>query len=86
MKILMHPIEIIAWFTCEGIPRPLRFRINYNNVATVVNIDKIIFKTKEKKAGNKMLIFHCQSVVEGRLRDFELKYELATCRWFLYKM
>jgi len=86
MKVLMHPIEIIAWFSCEGVPRPLRFKILYNNRATVIKVDKVIFKTEEKIAGNKMLIFRCQSVIDGRLRDFELKYEYSTCRWFLYKM
>jgi len=86
MKILMRPIEIIAWFTSEGVPRPLKFRISSNGSTSVVKVDKIIFKTEEKIAGNKMLVFRCQSLIEGRLRDFELKYECATCRWFLYKM
>lgn len=86
MKILMRPIEIIAWFTSEGVPRPLKFRIFYNDSTTVIKVDKVVFKTEEKIAGNKMLIFRCQSVIGGILRDFELKYEYATCRWFLYKM
>jgi hypothetical protein len=43
-------------------------------------------RKEEKLAGNRMLIFLCQSVVAGQEKVFELKYEIATCRWFLYKM
>jgi len=87
MKILMQPIEMIAWFTEEGTPRPLRYKITAeDNSASVIKVDKVIFKMEEKLAGNKMIIFRCQSLINGLLRDFELKYELATCKWFLYKM
>ena len=27
MKVYMRPIESIAWFTQDGIPHPLRYRI-----------------------------------------------------------
>jgi len=33
MKVLMKPIEMIAWFKGDGSPVPLRYRINENNKA-----------------------------------------------------
>jgi len=33
-----------------------------------------------------MLIFTCQSVINGLEKRYEIKYELSTCKWFLYKM
>jgi hypothetical protein len=42
--------------------------------------------TEEKLAGNKMLIFRCQSEIERELKPYEIKYELGTCKWYLWKM
>lgn len=87
MKIYMKPIESIVWFTREGIPHPLRYRItSEDKTYTTVKIRRILTRTEEKIAGNRMLIFRCEGEINGVLKIFELKYELNTCRWFLYKM
>ena len=82
MKIVMSPIEMIAWFDIPGTPRPIRFRHNGN----VVKVEMIKRISEEKIAGNPMKIFECQSEVHGQMRRFELKYELNTCKWFLWKI
>lgn len=82
MKVLMKPVEMIAWFNYEGLPRPVRFRVD----GEVVKVQQISFITEEKLAGNRMKIYRCQSEVNGQLKVFELKYELQTCKWFLFKM
>lgn len=86
MKIYMKPIESLAWFTCEGIPHPLRYRITANNKMHTVTISRIISRREEKTAGNRMLVFCCEGEINGILKLFELKYELKTCRWYLYKI
>lgn len=87
MKVLMKPIEMIAWFTEDGVPNPLRYRIQGENQENVtVSIEKIILRQEEKLAGNRMFIYRCQSTFDGIERIFELKYELSTCKWFLYKL
>lgn len=82
MKILMQPIEMIAWFDMNGTPRPLRFRID----GQVQRVDQIIHISEEKLAGNRMKIYRCQSEINGAVRPYKLKFELQTCKWFLYKM
>ncbi|WP_206812981.1 hypothetical protein [Paradesulfitobacterium ferrireducens] len=82
MKILMKPIEMIAWFNCDGLLRPIRFRVD----GEVIRVEQVCHITEEKLAGNKMKIYRCQSEIEGQLRPFELKYEVQTSRWFLFKM
>jgi len=82
MKILMQPIEMIAWFDLNGTPRPLRFRID----GKVQKVDRLIHISEEKLAGNRMKIYRCQSEINGAVKPFELKYELQTCKWFLYKI
>lgn len=87
MKILMQPIEMIAWFTLEGAPNPLRYKMISDDASNVVvKVDRVVTRSEEKLAGNRMIIFRCQSEINGFLKLFELKYELNTCKWYLYKI
>ncbi len=52
---------MVAWFTQEGIPHPLKYKINYEGEPTVVKVDHILLRTEEKLAGNRLIIFRCQS-------------------------
>lgn len=82
----MQPIEMIAWFTLEGTPNPIRYKMTSDNSSPlVVKVDRIVTRSEEKLAGNRMFIFRCQSEIDGLLKLFELKYELNTCKWYLYK-
>lgn len=87
LKVLAKPIEMVAWFTEGGNPNPVRFRIkNEDETYTVICVDKIIYRQLEKYAGNNMLVFRCQSFINGIQRVFEIKYEISTCKWILFKM
>jgi len=82
MKILATPIEVLAHFELDGTPHPLRFKLN----GETIRIEQVVSVTEEKLAGNRMLIFRCQSEIKGVLKPFEIKYELGTCKWYLWKM
>ncbi|KUO65582.1 MAG: hypothetical protein APF84_14775 [Gracilibacter sp. BRH_c7a] len=87
MKIYMQPIESMVWFNREGIPHPLRYRIlTEDDAYKTIKINHVLFREEEKVAGNRMLLFRCQGEINGVLKVFELKYELSTCRWYLYKI
>jgi hypothetical protein len=83
----MQPIELIAWFTRDGFPHPLRYRIIAEDGGyKTVRISRIIARTEEKIAGNRMLIFRCEGEINKTLKTFELKYEINSCKWYLYKV
>ena len=87
MKIIAKPIEVVSWTDTKGNINPVRFKIvNDDESNTVVKIDKVISMDREKLAGNFMLVYKCQSVVNGADKLYEIKYELATCRWILFKI
>jgi hypothetical protein len=86
MRLLMAPIDCVARFNARGEPRPVKFRVAQEAEAPEVKVDRILCLEEERLAGNRMLVFRCQSVVRGAERVYELKYEVATCRWFLAKM
>jgi hypothetical protein len=52
----------------------------------VIKVDRILFKEEEKLAGNRMILYRCESIINNMQRTFELKYEISTCKWYLYKM
>ena len=82
MKILATPIEVLAHFENDGTPHPLRFELN----GETLKIEQVVSVTEEKLAGNKMLCFRCQREIDGELKPFEIKFELSTCKWILWKM
>jgi hypothetical protein len=86
LKVLMKPIRMIAWFDEEGILTPVRYNLRLPEEGLTIRIDRILQKREEKLAGNRMLIFTCQSIIDGVEKIYEIKYELGTCKWFLFKM
>lgn len=87
MKVYAKPIDVIVYATKEGQLNPVRFRIeNKDESNTVIKVDKVISTERERLAGNDMLIFRCRSIINNVERIYEIKYELRTCKWMLYKM
>ena len=86
MKIVAKQIEMICWFRNDDIC-PIRFRISEDDgTRKVIKIDKVITKHIEKLAGNMMWVFDCQSLVNGFEIQYQLKYEIETCKWILFKI
>ncbi|MBC2579119.1 hypothetical protein [Clostridium sp. DJ247] len=87
MKIIAKPIEVVSYTDDKGDIRPLRFRLQTEDeTIKVIRVDKVIVKEIEKLAGNPMLVFRCQSLIDNIQKQFETKYELQTCKWILYKI
>lgn len=86
MKVLMKPIEMIALFNEDQYPTPLRYRVETkSSEKVVISISKIIFREEEKIAGNRMILYRCQSVI-NREMIYELKYDIGACKWYIFKM
>ncbi|MGK0467175.1 MAG: hypothetical protein ACJAX4_002466 [Clostridium sp.] len=87
LKVIAKPIEVVVWTDIRGNIHPVRFKItNEDESNFVVKIDKVICVDKEKLAGNNMLVYKCQSVINGLDKLYEIKYELSSCRWILFKI
>ncbi|SPF33638.1 conserved hypothetical protein [Candidatus Desulfosporosinus infrequens] len=86
MKVLMKPIETIVTHSKEGTIRPEKYRIIEDGETIVVRIVTILTRSEERLDGCRELIFGCQGVINGCLKNFELKYRVAECKWFLYRI
>jgi hypothetical protein len=86
-KILVYIKHMISYTNEKGEIRPLRFRLQIGDEPLkVIKIDKVIFKQLEKFAGNPMMLYRCQTTEGDIEKLFEIKYELNTCKWILYKI
>ena len=87
MKVLALPIEMVSYTDNKGTIKPIRFRMQIDDEPMqVIKIDKVIVKDTEKFAGNIMIVYKCQSLINDDIKLFEIKYELVTCKWILYKI
>jgi len=83
----MKTVKMLSVTEENGMQTPLKFQLkNEDGGRITVKVDNVIFRNEEKLAGNKMLVYRCQSQINGVLKVFELKYEVSTCKWYLYKM
>lgn len=83
----MQPIEVLAWGKMDGTLQPLRFRIvNKDGSVTEVSIDTILSQSEDRLAANHMITYVCKGEVAGKLRQFELKFEVNKCKWYLYRI
>lgn len=87
MKIVAKPVDMVCWFEKTGTPHPIKFKIVAEDESEVVmRVDRVLQIDKERLAGNDSLIFRCQSNIRNQQKLFEIKYELRTCKWILWKM
>lgn len=78
MKILNEPIKVMAIFNTDGKIEPVKFRLDDK----VIKIEKIMKVYEEKIVGNNRLVFVC---IQNGKDIFELKYELESKTWYLFK-
>lgn len=87
MKTLAKPIQMISWTEEDGQIHPLRFRIeNKEGSLNVYKITKIYTSDIENIAGNKVYKFTCEINLNGYNKICELRYDLESCRWNLFKL
>ncbi len=87
MKVVARPIDVVSWTDTTGTVHPIRFRyMEKDESYKVIKINRIIQKNLEKLCGNPMIIYRCSSVIDGAERLFELKYEVNSCKWILFKI
>ena len=84
---MRKPIEVIALFDFEGNAVPIRFRYeDESHGLCVIKVDRVIKKDKDKFAGNAMIKYTCETCDDGAAKLFELRYEIDSLKWYLYKM
>ncbi len=81
------PIEMISYTNQEGIIKPIKFRIDFEDKEKLtIKVGTVVHTELEKLAGNKMYKYRCQSVINGIEKVYEIKYDIESCKWMLFKI
>ena len=87
MRTIAKPIQMVNWTDENGTITPVRFKIkNEEGAATVVKILGIHKRDKERIAGNITYTFHCEILINQQTLLCEIRYDLASCKWILFKL
>lgn len=86
MKVVCKPVDMVAWFEQDGKIHPIKFRLKENDQNQVIPIERIRCVKLEKLGGNQMYVFECESRFNNLLKIYEIKYEMDTCKWMLFKI
>ncbi len=90
MKVVQKEIDVLAYnYKEKNYPVPIKIRMTKDTGDyIVVNIDRLISHHMEKKAGNLMDVYLCQSFnyIENGFISFEIKYDKQSGKWILYKI
>lgn len=82
MKVYNMPIKTLAWSNKQGNIEPIKFEFN----AKTFKIVEILYSTKTNLAGNPQIVFGCIVGLDNNKYECELRYEISTSRWLLFKI
>lgn len=82
MIVINKPIEVLALFTREGIPKPMQFWIEAKDESICTfKIGNII--SREKHRGKDTIVIRCQCAINEIHRTIDIEYWPETCKWVL---
>lgn len=80
-------IEVITKFKKVNDITPLHFKISLDDESfSYINENKILTVTREHMGTNSDLMYNCETVIDGKLSYYNLKFEPSSCKWRLWKM
>lgn len=80
------PIQLISSCSTLGDFTPLKFRFeDEEHHIVTVNISDILSTREHKINGIHELIYTCRAYINGASRLFELKYNVNTHKWLIFR-
>lgn len=87
MKILAKPIEVLAKFDKEGVPTPLKIKLeDENQEERIIKIEFILFREKLTIEKKSIWAIRCRGIIQDVIKDFEVRYYCETISWMLYRI
>lgn len=87
MKTIRKPIEMISWTEIDGSIHPLRFKIEcHDGEKQMYKVNRVFTKKLDRIAGNLTYKFDCEVNINALMKLCEIRYEVETCKWVLFKI
>ena len=80
-------IEIVTNFIKKSAITPIHFRISLDDESfNFVNENKVLTVTKESSANSSDIFYNCETVIDGELSFYNLKFVPSSSKWKLWRM
>ena len=88
MTLLNKPIEVAAYLDSAGIIKPVSFKnVNEDGSTTLFHIQRSIRRDKEKLGKDTYIYtFTCEVIVDEKTVLCDLKFNVQTKEWILFRM
>lgn len=80
-------IEVVTNFIRNNAITPLHFKISLDDESfNYVNENRILTVTKESSSNNRDIFYNCETVIDGELSFYNLKFVMSSSKWKLWRM
>lgn len=87
MDVILAPIEVVATFTQDGRVLPIRFRVFIPDSGNeTIFINQVTRRDRQRLGKTFIDIYTCRGTVQHRERIIELKHEIRSGKWSLYRI
>jgi hypothetical protein len=86
MNIVDKSIHVVTRTDGAGIVKPVRFFITDDESREVINVERLIRRDKEKIGGDDTYTFTCEIIKDNLKMLCDLRLNLSTNEWILYRM
>jgi len=85
MGTVMKLIRIVTRSNANGEITPVRIKVQDDTeTGQTVVVDKVVKREETRITGSNHLLFLCRSLMNDKMRQFELSLDLLSCRWYLH--
>ncbi len=86
MRVIAKPVEMVYRTDVKGNMRPIRFRYKEGDSSSVIPVDTVQNIEYSKKGVESTRTYTCSSLIDDRQVDYELRFNLQSCCWMLFRM
>jgi hypothetical protein len=87
VKIYDKPIDVIDRINVKGEHTPLKFRVmDEEGAYKSFKIESILCKDELKIRGQRVLVFECTTIINDVVMPLQLRFNVTSCKWVLFKI
>lgn len=86
MNIIDKSVQVVTKTDKAGIVKPQCFFITDDEIGEVINVERLVRRDKEKIGGDYTYTFTCEIIKDNKKMLCDLRLNLSTNEWILYRM
>ena len=86
MNIVDKSVQVVTKTDGAGIVKPLCFSITDDESGEAINVERLVRRDKEKIGGDYTYTFTCEIIKDNIKMLCDLRLNLSTNEWILYRM